>query len=93
LITLRLFDMNGNPMAGGIVTLDQSLYAWSPPCPPHGRCAESQLLAHQASTAVSTLDGTVSFAPASLPGVPTKLIGLAASGMSSTVSIAVEQHP
>ncbi len=93
LITLRLFDMNGNPMAGGIVTLDQSLYAWSPPCPPHGRCAESQLLAHQTSAAVSTIDGTVSFAPASLPGVPTKLIGLAASGTSSTVSIAVEQHP
>jgi hypothetical protein len=92
-ITLRLFDMNGNPMAGGIVTLDQSLYAWAPPCPPHGRCAETQLLTRQTSAAISALDGTVSFAPASLPGVPTKLIGLAASGSSSTVSIAIEQHP
>jgi IPT/TIG domain len=93
LITLRLFDMNGNPMAGGIVTLNQSLYAWAPPCPPHGRCAESQLLTRQTSAAISALDGTVAFAPASLPGVPTKLVGLAASGSLSTVSITVEQHP
>jgi hypothetical protein len=93
LITLRLFDMNGNPMAGGIVTLNQSLYAWAPPYPPHGRCAESQLLTRQTSAAISALDGTVTFAPASLPGVPTKLVGLAASGSLSTVSITVEQHP
>jgi hypothetical protein len=92
-ITLRLLDMNGNPMAGGMVTLYQSLFAWAPPCSPHGRCAQSQLLARQTSTAISALDGTVSFTPASLPGVPTRLAGLASSGDSSTVNIAIEQHP
>ncbi|HWG19525.1 MAG TPA: IPT/TIG domain-containing protein [Terracidiphilus sp.] len=44
LITLRVRDMDGNPMAGGAVTFHQSVYAWAPPCPPHGRCAQSQLL-------------------------------------------------
>jgi hypothetical protein len=92
-ITLRLLDMNGNPMAGGTVTLSQSLYAWAPPCPPHGRCAGTQLLARQTSTAISALDGTVTFAPASLPGVATQLVGLASSGDSSSVNIAIEQHP
>ena len=70
-ITLRVLDMDGNPMAGGTVTLYQALYAWAPPCPPHGRCAQAALLATQAATATSALDGTVTFTPASLPGVAT----------------------
>jgi hypothetical protein len=92
-ITLRLLDMNSNPMAGGAVTLYQSLYAWSPSCAPHTVCMQGALLASQSSTAMSTFDGTVTFAPASMPGVATNLLGLAASGNASTVSVAVEQHP
>jgi hypothetical protein len=92
-ITLRLRDMNGNPMAGGTVTLYQTLYAWTPPCPAHGRCAQSQLLATQTSTATSTLDGSVSFLPASIPGVSTNLLGLAVAGNSSSLTISIEQHP
>jgi hypothetical protein len=92
-ITLRLLDMNRNPMAGGTATLYQSLYAWAPPCPPHGRCAQSQLLARQTSTAVSALDGSVTFTPVSMPGIATQLVGLATAGDSSTVSITIEQHP
>jgi hypothetical protein len=92
-IVLRLRDMNGNPMAGGTVTLYQTLYAWAPPCSPHGRCGSSQLLATNSSSAVSAVDGTVIFSPASLPGTPTSLIGVAAAGNSSTLGIAIEQHP
>ena len=85
--------MDGNPMAGGTVALYQALYAWSPPCPPHAVCTQGALLATQASTATSALDGTVTFTPASLPGVATNLLGLAASGNTATVNIAIEQHP
>ena len=92
-ITLRLLDMDGNPMAGGIVSLYQALYAWAPPCGPHGACPPSILLATATGTATSALDGTVTFAPASLPGVATQLVALAASGNTATVNIAVEQHP
>ena len=92
-ITLRLLDMDGNPMAGGSVALYQALYAWSPPCAAHGVCAPAPLLATQSATATSAIDGTVAFVPASLPGVATNLLGLAASGNSASVNISVEQHP
>jgi hypothetical protein len=92
-ITLRLLDMNGNPMAGGTVALYQALYAWSPPCSAHAVCVQGALLATQTAIATSALDGSVAFTPASLPGVATELLALAASGDTATVSIAVEQHP
>jgi hypothetical protein len=75
------------------VTLYQALYAWAPPCATHGRCAQAELLATQAATAISALDGTVTFSPASLPGVATNMVGLAVTGNTGSVSIAVEQHP
>jgi hypothetical protein len=93
LITLRVRDMNGNPMAGASVTFYQSLYAWTPPCPPRGRCAQALLLATQTAVAISALDGTVTFSPASIPGIATNLVAQAVTGNSSTVPIAVEQHP
>ena len=92
-ITLRLLDMDGNPMAGGSVELYQALYAWAPPCAAHGVCAPAPLLATQSATATSAIDGTVAFTPASLPGVATNLLGLAVSGNTATVNVAVEQHP
>jgi len=92
-ITLRLLDMDGNPMAGGSVALYQALYAWAPPCAPHGPCVQGALLATQAATTTSAIDGAVAFTPASLPGVATNLLALAASGDTATISIAIEQHP
>ena len=92
-IVLRLYDVDGNPMAGGTVNLYQTLYAWTPPCPAHAECTNGALLATQAGSATSAVDGSVSFTPASLPGVATDLLGLAASGFTSTVNAAVEEHP
>jgi hypothetical protein len=92
-VVLRVRDMNGNPMAGGVVTVYQAVCAWAPPCPPHGRCAQSELLATQVSTATSALDGTVSIAPALIPGVATRTLTVAATGNSSTLNVLVEQRP
>jgi hypothetical protein len=92
-IMLRVRDMNGNAMAGGTVTLYQSLYAWAPPCPPHGRCAQPELLATQTATATSALDGSVAFTPASMPGIATLMLGVATTGNTSTLNISIEQHP
>jgi hypothetical protein len=91
-IVLRVLDMDGNPMAGATVTLNQALYAWTPPCAPHAICAQGALLARQSGTAASAVDGTVTFVPASLPGVATDLVGVAAAGNASTAAIAIEQH-
>ncbi|MGO8760059.1 MAG: Ig-like domain-containing protein [Terracidiphilus sp.] len=92
-IALRLLDMDGAPMAGGTVALYQALYAWSPPCEAPAICTQGVLLSTQASTATSAIDGSVVFIPASLSGVATSLIGLAAFGNTSALSIAIEQHP
>jgi hypothetical protein len=92
-ITLRLLDMDGNLMAAGTVSLYQDLYAWAPACGAHSVCPPSSLLATQTATASSALDGTVTFTPATMPGVATNLVGLAASGNTATIGIAIEQHP
>jgi hypothetical protein len=92
-IVLRVLDMDGNPMAGGIVTLYQALYAWAPPCGLHGPCVQGALLATQAATASSALDGSVTFTPASLAGVATNMLGLAVTGNAGSVNLAVEQGP
>ena len=92
-VTLRVLDLNGNPMAGGVVTVNQALYAWTPPCPRHGRCAQAQLLATQATTATSALDGSVTIAPLTLPEIATNLAGLATTGNSGALSFTIEQHP
>jgi hypothetical protein len=92
-IVLRVVDMDGNPMAAGVVTLSEAVYAWAPPCPPRGRCAQPELLEKTSATATSALDGTVTFTPATIEGAPTELIGLAATGDSGSVEITIEQHP
>lgn len=92
-MVFRLLDMDGNPMAGGTVALYQALYTWTQPCSAHTVCTAGTLLATQASVATSALDGTVSFAPVSLPGVATNLKALAASGNTATVAATVERHP
>jgi hypothetical protein len=51
------------------------------------------LLATQVAVAISALDGTVTFSPASIPGIATNLVAQAVTGNASTVPIAVEQHP
>jgi hypothetical protein len=92
-IVLRVLDMNGNAMAGATVTLHQAVYAWAPPCPPHGRCAQAEMLSAQTAVATSAVDGTVTFAPASLPGVATNVLAVATTGDAGTASVLVEQHP
>lgn len=92
-VVLRVLDMDGNPMAGGTVTVNQSLYAWTPPCPRHGRCAQPQLLATQSTTLTSALDGTVTLTPLTLSGAATNLQGLAATGNAASLRFTIEQHP
>jgi hypothetical protein len=92
-ITLRVMDMDGNPMAGGTVSIYQAVYLWTPPCPQHGRCAQPMLLGTASVTATSALDGTVTFTPAYLPGIATITRGIAATGNTGTVNFQIEQHP
>jgi hypothetical protein len=90
---MRVLDMDGFPLVGATVTVFESLYAWAPACPPHGRCAQPQLLSTLSLTLTAGLDGTVTFIPLSKPGVVTNLVGLAATGNSSSLGFSVEMHP
>ena len=92
-IALRLLDMDGNPMAGGTVALYQALYAWTPPCAPNVVCPRARCSARKPPRPPRPSTARSTFAPASLPGVATNLVGLAASGNTSTVNISIEQHP
>lgn len=92
-IILRVRDAAGNPLAGATVRLWQALYAWAPPCPPHGRCAQAELLSMQSATAVSAVDGSVAFSPAGMAGAATNTLAVAATGTSAMVNVAIEQHP
>lgn len=92
-IVLRVRDVDGNPMAGATVTLYQALYAWTPACPPHGRCAQAELLQSATAVATSAVDGTVTFTPAVLPGIATNEVGLATTGNTGTASVTIEMHP
>jgi hypothetical protein len=92
-IVVRLLDNLGHPRAGGAVALYQSITAFTPPCSPHTVCVPGAQLATQTATATSDIGGVVSFSPLTLPGVATTMTGLAAAGNTSTVSIAIHQHP
>jgi len=92
-IVLRVRDASGNPLSGATVTLSQALYAWAPPCAPHGRCAQSQLLSMQSASAVSAVDGSVAFSPAGIAGAATNTLAVATTGTSAMVNIGIEQHP
>ncbi|MGB6728886.1 MAG: IPT/TIG domain-containing protein [Terracidiphilus sp.] len=90
-VVLRVFDMDGNPMANGTVSFYQALYAWTPPCGAHAVCSQGVLLASQTATATSAIDGSVSFVPALMPGVATNLVGIAATGNTGTVGVGIEE--
>jgi hypothetical protein len=92
-VVMLVKDVNGNPMAGATVTFYQSIYAWTPPCAPHGICVQGELLATESSTGTSAIDGSVSFTPAAIPGVATNTLGLAATGNTSTANVTIEMHP
>lgn len=92
-IVLRVRDMDGTPLAGATLTLYQAIYAWAPPCPPHGRCAQAELLSSQSAIATSAVDGAVMLQPATLPGVATNVLAVAATANNGVANIAIEQHP
>ena len=92
-VVFRVFDMDGNPMANGTVSFYQALYAWTPPCNPHTVCTQGVLLASQSTTATTAIDGSVSFTPLSLPGVATELVGIGATGNTSSVGVSIAQGP
>lgn len=90
---VRVYDMDGNQMAGATVNFYQTLYAWTPPCQLHQACTPGEMLAQNVTTATSGLDGSVAFTPLTMPGTATDLAGEVVTGNSATLNVVVEQTP
>jgi hypothetical protein len=92
-VVLRVTDAVGHPMAGGIVTFYETLTAWTPPCPEHGRCPSAPVLAQQTLQMVSATDGSVTLTPLANGGQPATLAVTAVTGDTAVLSFALEQSP
>ncbi len=92
-VMLRAVDVDGDAMAGATLTVTQTLYAWSPSCPPRGRCVQAPVMASENLSLISGLDGSVTITPLTRQGTATRLIGLAATGSAASLLFTVEQHP
>ncbi len=92
-VTLEVTDAVGHAMAGAVVTFYETLDEWTPPCPAHGVCPPAPLLEQQTTQATSATDGTVTLAPLSIAGQPTRLFVTAVTGVSATLNLELDKHP
>ncbi len=93
-VELRVEDTYGDPIAGAVVQVDQTISTWQASCPASGRCPEGTILALSSSSATSDENGVIRIAPAQgqsgLPAV-TRIAAIAGSQGFATFSL--ERHP
>ncbi len=92
-VVLRVTDATSHPVAGALVEVHQTLDAWQPSCPDHGRCPVPAVYGTSDTTAISNADGCITVAPMQLPGVPSVTNIAAATGPHGFVSLALQQQP
>lgn len=92
-VVLRVTDAAGHPVAGALVEIHQTLDAWQPPCPDHGRCPVPAIYGTSATTAISNADGLITVAPMQLSGVAGVTNIAAAAGPHGFVSLALQEQP
>ncbi len=87
-LTAQVTDSAGHPVAGATVSVGQTVTARDVECPTLGRCPAAPVLLTGRSTLISDLNGSVSVAPLTIPGVPT-LTALAFSAGTQGFATAV----
>lgn len=92
-IVLQVTDATGNPLAGAIVTLYQTLDAWTPACSPEAVCPPAPLIGQQTVQLTSGADGAVTLNPLSGSGQPVRLYITAVTGSSAMLNFALTQYP
>jgi IPT/TIG domain len=92
-VVLRVTDAASHPVAGALVEIHQTLDAWQPSCPDHGRCPVPPVYGTSTTTAISTADGLITITPIQIPGVPGVTNVAAATGPSGFISLVLQQKP
>ncbi len=92
-VVLRITDGAAHPVAGATVEVHQTLDAWQPPCPDHGRCPIPPVYGTSTASAISGVDGLITIIPMQLPGVPGVTNVAAATGPHGFVSLALQEQP
>ncbi|MBT9333202.1 IPT/TIG domain-containing protein [Paracidobacterium acidisoli] len=92
-VVLRVTDAIGHPMAGAVVTFYETTYAWTEPCPQHGRCPAAPVLGQQTVQLTSLADGSVTLVPSANDGQPERLIVTAVTGDAAVLNFQIEQYP
>jgi len=92
-VELRVVDAFGDPLVGATVSLSQTLYGWTEPCPSQGSCPPAPLLGQQSVQAISAIDGSVAFTPLSANGLAARLIATASTGAASVLNFELDAHP
>jgi len=92
-VTLRVVDLNGNPVAGVPVRIDQTVTNWEASCSDIGRCPPASPLATSQAFAISDMGGLVTVQTAGIPGVPTITHLAAIAGTGGFATLSVEKHP
>ncbi len=86
-------DSAGHPVVSAPVSVYQTVTALDAACPTRGRCPAAPILASQATVATSALDGTVTFAPLTLPGVATQTEIALSAGTSAFATTTLTSQP
>ena len=92
-IVLQVTDPLGNPLAGAIVTIYETLDAWTPACAAQAACPPAPLIQQQSQQLISAADGTVTFNPIAASGQPDRLFITAVTGSSAILNFGLTQYP
>jgi len=92
-VILEVTDPAGDPMAGAIVTIYETLDAWTPACSAQAACPPAPLLQQQTVQLTSGSDGTVTLNPITNPTQPVRLYITAVTGSSALLNFELTQYP
>jgi hypothetical protein len=92
-VVLRVTDTAGDPVAGAVVEIYQTVNEWQLPCPVRGRCPNPPVLASSSSLVTSDANGLVTVTPQQLRGVAGTTNLAAAIGTQGFLSLTLEEEP
>ena len=92
-VVLQVTDVAGDPVAGAVVQIYQTVDAWQLPCPDRGRCPMPPVLAATQTSAISDVNGLVTISPLQLGGTAETTNLAVATGTRGFLAMSLEKQP